>query len=154
MSWRTIQLGSSLCDQDLLILSLFENKPVRYLGEDYFFSQKLLLDNDSTNLILIFNKPVWLSEIKKSICDSLSTPTNKIYLGINRYCIKGNDTYDNINCTNNLGNDIINYVGCYLKTFGIVEKNRGSFDHDSGKHFNFVQPITWFYGINESVTTQ
>ena len=151
MSWRNIQLGTELCDQDLLILSLFKKKLVRYIGNDNFFSQYLLLDDKSPNLILILNKPLWLSEIHSIIDESMSVPTEEIYLGINRYCVLGNDTYKNISLTSDCGNNLLDHISHYFKKFNIVEKNRGSLDDDSGGYFNFVQPVTWWHGIDEKI---
>lgn len=91
MTWRTVQLGNKLCDQDHIILNLFKNRPVKYIGNDHDFSKNLNIDTNSKSVIAIFNHPAWLSEflifVKKSIRDS-----EEFYLGINRYQLLGNDT--------------------------------------------------------------
>ena len=150
MKWRTTQLGSSLCDQDLLILDLFHDKKVQYIGPDLEFAKNLDLDSVSNNLILIINSPLWVSDLlgicKKYLTDSIDT----FYIGINRYVIMGNDTCTEFYNSSQFGTDIINLVSWQLQQQGYVVAKSGSFDQDLGRYFNFVQPLTWVYGNKNS----
>ena len=144
MSWRRTQLDQSLCDQDRLILQLFENRSVKYIGQDAEFAEHLTVDNDSPNLILIINQPVWCSELVSLCKTHLTAPIQTFYIGINRYCIKGNDTKVNINLSDSKGKDLIDFVSGQASGYVITQS--GHHDLDLGRHFNFVQPLTWVYG--------
>jgi hypothetical protein len=150
MNWRTTQLGSSLCNQDQLILNLFRDKKVQYIGSDLEFPKNLQQDSQSENLILIINSPLWVSELldicKKYLIDSIDT----FYIGINRYVIKGNDTCTEFYNSSQFGSDIINFVSRQLQQQGFIVTKSGSFDQDLGRYFNFVQPLTWVYGNKNS----
>ena len=146
MSWRQTQLDQSLCDQDRLILQLFENCSVKYIGQDAEFAERLTVDNDSPNLILIINQPVWCSELVALCKTHLTDLIQTFYIGINRYYIKGNDTTVNINLSDNKGQDIIDFVSGQAQASGHVTTQSGHYDQDLGRHFNFVQPLTWVYG--------
>jgi hypothetical protein len=150
MSWRNIQLGESQCDQDQLILKLFENCTVRCVGVDLEFAKKFSQSVDSKNLILVINKPVWLSELISTCNNYVNNPVETFYIGINRYVIKGNDTDITVANTNNKGFDLINFVGQQLQKQGYTTVQSGHFDHDRGRYFNFVQPLTWLYGTKTS----
>lgn len=146
MSWRTIQLGQSLCDQDRLILQLFENSAVKYVGKDLEFTKHLTQDNGAENLILIINQAVWCSELL-SICKTHLTDSIKtFYIGINRYCIKGNDTTVDFEISECQGKDTIDFVNSQIRVHGYSTTKSGYFDQDMGRYFNFVQPLTWLYG--------
>jgi hypothetical protein len=150
MTWRHIQLGNDVCDQDSLILSLFSGQSVRYVGSDLGFCEKLSIDIDSPNLILIINEPHWVSEIQKILETNLLSHTEKFYVGINRYQVVGNDTDIEFNITDQKGQDIINMMTFYVNRQGFTVLKTGRFDQDRGRYFNFVQPLTWMYGTNET----
>jgi hypothetical protein len=92
MSWRSTQLGEQFCDQDKLILSLFPDTAVNYVGNDAEFQQRLSYNVDSKNLILILNTPIWVSGIIASCKQHLTKQVETFYIGINRYYVQGNDT--------------------------------------------------------------
>jgi hypothetical protein len=146
MSWRRTQLDQSLCDQDRLILQLFENRSVKYIGQDAEFAEHLTVDNDSSNLVLIINHPVWCSELIALCKTYMSDPIQTFYIGINRYCIKGNDTTVDINLSDSKGQDIIDFISNQAQASGYVITQSGHYDQDLGRYFNFVQPLTWVYG--------
>ena len=151
MSWRQAQLGQSLCDQDRLILQLFDRTPVKYIGHDQEFAAHLAQHAQAENLILIINQPVWCSELialcKTQLIDCIET----FYIGINRYYIKGNDTNINFKISEHKGKDIIDFVSKQLQVHGYVTTKSGSFDHDRGRLYNFVQPLTWLYGHKTAI---
>ena len=146
MKWRTVQLGNDLCKQDKIILDLFATAPVRYIGNDNIFAKNLNIDQNSSDLILIVNDNVWLSELAQIIKTHLSYPTNTFYIGINRYRILGNDTNRNFDLTESYGLDIIAFIKTYANKMDYTIEHAGSFDNDRGRYFNFVQPLTWVYG--------
>jgi hypothetical protein len=146
MSWRTTQLGDQLCNQDQLILDLFQNKTVNYLGNDSEFKTHLTHDPTSANVVLILNYPIWVSEIITACQTHLTNNVDTFYIGINRYCVQGNDTGRFIKGTGNHGRDLINLVSKILKNQGFTVIKSGQFDNDLGRYFNFVQPLTWVYG--------
>ena len=90
MSWRTIQLGDSNCDQDQIILDLYKDTAVNYIGNDPDFARKLTLDTDSEHAVAVFNQPGLLSDFIDFVQQLAEYKT--FYLGINRYFILGNDT--------------------------------------------------------------
>jgi hypothetical protein len=146
MSWRSTQLGDNLCDQDQLIIDLFKNQSVKYVGSDCEFAQHLNSDNKSNNLILILDQPVWVSDLYKILCKNLLTPVDKFYIGINRYVILGNDTDIVIENINQHGTDIIQLVARIITKLNYTIIDQGTYDNDRGRYFNFVQPLTWIYG--------
>jgi hypothetical protein len=150
MTWRITQLGSSLCDQDQLILNLFRNKKVQYVGADMEFAKNLHQDCNSKNLILIINRPMWVSSLLDICKKYVSDPIDTFYIGINRYVIKGNDTVTEFVNSSQFGNDIITLVSWQLQQQGYIVSKSGSFDQDLGRYFNFVQPLTWIYGNKNS----
>ena len=146
MSWRRTQLGNQLCDQDQLILELFANQSVRYIGNDAEFAQHLVLDNTSTNLILILNDPIWISDLYRTLHKNLTSPVTDFYIGINRYHILGNDTTMTIKDNGQAGANIIQVVDNIVRKLNFKITKHGTYDFDLGRHFNFVQPLTWAYG--------
>jgi hypothetical protein len=150
MSWRSTQLGSDLCDQDRLILNLFGDRPVRYIGTDTEFAANLNCDQSSTALILILNQPMWLSQVVEQCRQHLTDPVDTFYIGINRYCVKGNNTTRNFVDTKSPGLDLINMLESVITESGYTKTYSGYFDRDLGRYFNFVQPLTWIYGTKNT----
>lgn len=147
MSWRGVQLGQSLCDQDKIIVDLFRKEPVRYIGSDTEFATNLETAADAENLVLILNRPMWCSEIIQLCRTHLDSGINKFYIGINRYVILGNDTNVSFVTSEQPGMDVINLLASVVNEQGFCITKSGTFDHDLGRYFNFVQPLTWIYGI-------
>lgn len=150
MTWRKVQLGEGLCDQDQLILNFFGQRPVKYVGHDQEFASHLNCANNASNLILIVNHPVWCSDIKKLCIDNLTGQVRKFYLGINRYQILGNDLVEQVDVGHGHGQNIIFMITAFVNQLGFDVLKSGAHDHDRGRHFNFVQPLTWIYGINKT----
>jgi hypothetical protein len=146
MSWRQTQLGQSFCDQDRLILELFGSSPVKYVSRNLEFAEHLNQSDCSENLILIINQPIWCSELITLCKTQLTSSIKTFYIGVNRYCIKGNDTTVEFTITEHKGKDIIDFVDSQIQTLDYSVKKSGHFDQDLGRYFNFVQPITWLYG--------
>lgn len=139
MSWRTVQLGTTLCDQDQLILNLFQDKSVRYIGKDIEFAEHLKCNNTANNLILTINHPVWVSNILAICRQHLKPEIESVYLSLNRYCVLGNDTSM---CADNFIDLLVQILGHH----GFNTVRTGKIERDLGRHFNFVQPLTWVYG--------
>jgi len=157
MSWRSVQLGETTCDQDNIILKLFDGQPVKYVGHDLAFSNVLNLDDHAENLVLIINQSMWCSELISTCKTQLTDTIKTFYIGINRYCIKGNDTVIDVNLSKDKGKDLINFVDIQIRLSGYSIKQSGYFDQDLGRYFNFVQPLTWLYGnktTNQSNQTE
>jgi hypothetical protein len=148
MSWRTTQLGNQLCEQDKLIVSLFDNKDVNYIGVDFEFQQMLEHNPDSENVVLILSTPGWVSDIVAMCRQHLSPSVRTFYIGINRYQVLGNDTTNIFNTTENPGADLISLLTDIVLEQGFTVTKSGHFDRDLGRYFNFVQPLTWVYGHN------
>tara|TARA_R110000868_G_scaffold214205_1_gene464308 strand:- start:1168 stop:1632 length:465 start_codon:yes stop_codon:yes gene_type:complete len=146
MTWRHTQLENQLCDQDQLILGLFNNQSVRYIGNDVKFAEHLVLDNTATNLILILNDPIWISDLYHILHKNLIFPITNFYIGINRYHILGNDTTIVIENLGQAGANIIQVVDKIISKLNFKITKHGTHDNDLGRHFNFVQPLTWAYG--------
>ena len=146
MSWRVTQLNQELCDQDRVILDLFAGQDVNYVGRDSEFKKLVNHNSSSTNLILIVNNSVWCSDIIELISQHLKRPVETFYIGLNRYCVKGNDTEGNFLDTGSHGNDLVLMVSNIVSKLGYSVTKFGSYDNDLGRHFNFVQPLTWAYG--------
>jgi hypothetical protein len=147
MSWRSIQLGSQLCDQDRIILELFKNKSVRYVGSDREFARHLSIEQSSENLIVIINQPVWISEIHAQLLDVLTNNTKTFYIGINRYTILGNDTDLQIDNQLANGDNIVALIKKIVTNLNCTVTDTGTYNYDCGRYFNFVQPLTWVYGV-------
>lgn len=146
MNWREVQLGNNFCDQDILITQLIGNNKVRLHGEDVGFHQFCQIDPDSEFCLIFLQKARWLSEIKKECAEFLSRPTSQLYIGINRYTVKGNDTlYCLPDSDSTNGTQILIWMSDYLKLLGFTIVQQGCFEVDRGKYFNFVQPLTWIY---------
>lgn len=139
MRWRTVQLGDALCDQDQLIINLFGNTPIRYIGNDPEFSRHLHCDLDSKSLVLIINQPLWLSDVLSLCQEHLTSITTNFYIGINRYQILGNDT-------NISGVDILDCIKQFINGLDFKITQSSNIERDLGRRFNFVQPLTWIYG--------
>ena len=146
MSWRYTQLEDKNCDQDNIILDLFKNTTVKYLGSDNEFASRLNLDNNSTNIVAVINHPIWLSDLVDFINDLNSAAS--FYIGINRYHILGNDTSIEFDKNKLSGENIINLIKSVATAHTIIKS--GFFDEDQGRYFNFVQPLTWDYGTNNN----
>lgn len=153
MNWRTIQLGQGLCDQDRIILDLFKDKQVQYIGNDLEFAKHLTISNDAPNLILILNNPVWCSDVVKTCRQYLNSTIDTFYIGANRYTVLGNDTNQTIETTNQHGNDYIKFLSSIVSDLGFNVVRSGTLDNDLGRYFNFVQPLTWIYGIKTTDRT-
>ena len=143
MTWRFTQLQNSLCEQDQLILKLFKNKKVRYVGRDNEFAQHLDCDSLSHDLVLIINHCMWVSEMLESCRRHLAVSTGYFYIGINRYLILGNDTH----CS---AEDPVDLIKKYVESLGFKIIKHSQIERDLGRKFNFVQPRTWIYGTKNS----
>jgi hypothetical protein len=146
MNWRTVQLGTDTCDQDREILNLVGQRSVRIYGEHLGFDQFCRTDQHSNFCLIFFNRPLWLSEIQQRCIDSVTIPTKYLYVGLNRYQIKGNDikyslNYPGLSC----GQAVLRWLeNCVIDLgFTVVKKN--CYENDQGRYFNFVQPLTWIY---------
>lgn len=146
MSWRSVQLGQELCEQDNIILDLFNNELVKYVGIDTEFKQHLNEDSSASNLILVLNQPMWCSDIIQSCHAHLTSSIDKFYIGLNRYYLLGNDTTRHIHKTDHYGQDCIKFLTTVVNDLGFCVTKTGTFDNDLGRYFNFVQPLTWIYG--------
>jgi hypothetical protein len=146
MTWRLVQLDNALCDQDHVILSIYKDRPVKYIGHDDEFAKNLLIDIDSKDVVAIFNTNSWLSDLV-SFIKNLGE-YNSFYLGINRYVIQGNDTNFVFDSSESNGQQLLKLVSTILPQFDII--NSGHVDNDQGKYFNFIQPLTWIYAANKS----
>ena len=146
MLWRTAQLGEQNCEQDNIILKLYKDVPVKYIGADAVFARKLKLDNSSNHVIAVFNQYAWLSEFIEFV--KLLNSSQSFYLGVNRYMLLGNDTNIRFDFDTPSGKLIIDLVDKLLPAFNIVQS--GFRDDDQGRYFNFVQPLTWIYATNKN----
>lgn len=147
MSWRSLQLKQNACAQDQVVFSLFKDKSVKYIGTDLEFAERLTIDPDSENLMLILNKPLWLSEFIDTVRKHLIPGKYKtFYIGVNRYYIIGNDT--DLKFSNALpsGLQILELINKISTEKGYSVKEQQYFDDDKGRYMNFVQPVTWAYG--------
>lgn len=143
-SWRSLQPNQTPCEQDLIIRDLFKDSTVRYQGLDQEFASTLNLDDRSGNLILSVNHPVWVSELINLVESALNSSYEKIYVGINRYYIKGNDT-DIVSNDASSGKNIIDLINRLAHKHQWRMIRHGYVDNDRGRHLNFVQPVTWAY---------
>lgn len=146
MNWRLIQLGSTTCDQDRKLLELIDNRSVRIHGNHQGFDQFCNLEPQSDFCVIFLNSPAWLSEMRNRLQEYLQLPTTCVYVGINRYLIKGNDTeYRMTNHNDGHGQQILTWAQQQLTKLGFVCLQQGHMDKDLGRFFNFVQPLTWIY---------
>lgn len=153
MSWRTIQLGDTTCDQDRKLLDFINQRPVRIHGNHAGFDQFCSVDPHSDFCVIFLNTPAWLSEIRDDLCQYLAAPTKHLYVGINRYQIIGNDVGPcPINHGSNHSQQILTWIDHLLTTLGFETLQQGHIDRDLGRFFNFVQPLTWIYA--ERATNQ
>jgi hypothetical protein len=146
MTWRLVQLDNALCDQDQVILSIYKDRPVKYIGNDDEFTKHLLIDSNSKDVVAVFNTDSWLSDLV-SFVKNLGA-YDSFYLGINRYVIQGNDTNFVFDLSKPNGQQLLELVSIILPQFDIIKS--GYFDDDQGKYFNFIQPLTWIYAANKS----
>lgn len=150
MSWRSVQLGKKFCEQDHVIIDLFKDQSVCYVGPDSEFASVLSHDCMSENLVLIINSEVWCSDIQKLCATYLTNEIKKFYIGINRYRILGNDTNCCFESSENFGDNIIKMIQYFLEPLNFYISTQGTHDRDQGRYFNFVQPLTWMYGIKKT----
>lgn len=146
MSWRLTQLNGRLCEQDNIILDLFKDQAVKCVGADPEFAQHLTVNNNSSNLILILNRPLWISDLYNELQQYLQLPITNFYIGINRYKILGNDTDCVFQNSNKFGTDLLRVVDKFVTRLNYTVIKQGTHDNDQGRYFNFVQPLTWVYG--------
>lgn len=139
MSWRSVQLGNRLCDQDQIIVNLFQDKPVNYVGKDDEFAQHLNCFPSANNLILTINRACWVSDILKICQEQLTNEIERVYLSVNRYCLLGNDT-------KLIVDDLVGLLVWVVGQHGFEVIEKSKIERDLGRYFNFVQPITWIYG--------
>lgn len=139
MSWRTTQLGDTLCDQDRLIVNLFQGEPVNYVGNDVEFAQHLNCIALTGNLILTINHAHWVSDILKICQNHLTNNIERVYFSVNRYCLLGNDT-------KLLVDDLVGLLAYAVEQQGFEVVKKSQIERDLGRYFNFVQPLTWIYG--------
>jgi hypothetical protein len=139
MSWRSVQLGNNLCDQDQLIVDLFQENPVKYIGNDVEFARHLNCVESADNLILTINCAHWVSDILKICQTHLTDKIECVYLSINRYCVIGNDTEI-------LVDDLVSLLAHAVEQYGFEIVKKSQIEKDLGRYFNFVQPLTWVYG--------
>lgn len=146
MNWRTVQLGSATCDQDRKLLQLIDRRSVRIHGNHQGFDQFCNVNPQSDFCLIFFNTPAWLSEIRDRLHKYLEPPTTCVYIGINRYQIKGNDIGPcTVNSTDNHSQQILSWTQQILSTLGFKCLQQGYMEQDVGRYFNFVQPLTWIY---------
>jgi hypothetical protein len=148
MTWRAVQLDGQLCDQDKKILRLVGTDPVRYVGDDPEFAQNLTTQDNASRLVLILNRPLWCSDIIEQCQKYLAQDITEFYIGINRYQILGNNTNIIFEPDQVAGINITCMLEQIVNKCGFVVTDKGYFDHDQGRYFNFIQPLTWVYGVN------
>jgi len=151
MSWRSLQIKQNACAQDRVVLSLFKNKTVNYVGTDLDFANKLNIDSNSRNLIAIVNSSMWMSTFIDYVRTLLEPHKfETFYIGVNRYQILGNDTDINFDQSIDIGAHIINLLTTISMQQGYKVSKSDYFDNDRGHYMNFVQPVTWVYGTSSS----
>jgi len=149
MSWRSLQIKQNACTQDQVILNLFKNKIVRYVGRDLEFAAKLDTNDNAKHLIAIINSPLWLSTWIDRVRSLLEVSRYEtFYIGVNRYHIIGNDTNLKFDTNCDSGMHIINLLSKIATQQGYTVTQSDYFDDDLGRHMNFVQPVTWVYGTS------
>jgi hypothetical protein len=147
-TWRYVQLGDKTCSQDQIILNLFQSSEVRYIGHDREFANQLTLNNHADSVVLVINENFWISELVNCVQKNCNDQIKRCYIGINRYCLLGNDTDIDIATHSSMGQTIVKFVSGLLKDRGFDIEQSGYYDQDFGQRFNFVQPLTWIYGTN------
>lgn len=150
MNWRAIQLGDQLCEQDQIILDLVAGRPVRIHGNHYGFDRLVEVDDQSDFCLIFINQPLWLSEVSDLCIRYLQQSTQNLYIGINRYQIKGNDTDYQSAADLSPGQALLEWLGTLLTNSGFTIKAQDCLEKDLGRHFNFVQPVTWIYAEHET----
>jgi hypothetical protein len=149
MSWRSLQIKQNACTQDRVVMNLFKNKTVCYVGRDLEFASKLNVDINAKNLIAIINSPYWLSACIDYVRSLLEIGRfETFYIGINRYHILGNDTDLKFDPNCDSGAHLINLLSQIATQQGYTVNQSSYFDDDLGRHMNFVQPVTWVYGTS------
>ena len=149
MSWRSLQLKQKACSQDQVVLEVFKNKKVKYIGADVEFAAMLDLDAHSQHLVYVINQPLWLSEMIDKVKKLLVPNEFKtFYISVNRYQIIGNDTDITFDRGIDSGATIINLLTNIVQKQGYSVIKSDYFDNDQGRHMNFVQPVTWIYGTS------
>lgn len=147
MSGRVTQLANELCEQDQLILDLFKDKLVKFVGSDLSFARNLSIDPMAANLVAIYNTEGWVSNLIDFITLHLcSKHYTNFYFGINRYQLIGNNTNLVFDSSTDSGQLIIDLIDTIAKKYGYQIQQSGYYDNDFGKKFNFIQPLTWVYG--------
>lgn len=150
MTWRSLQLRNQDCTQDTLVLNLFRGQSVRYVGRDQEFEKRLTVDPQSTHLIAVVNRSIWISELVEFVQTNLSVPTETFYFGVNRYLVQGNDTTIGFDPTQASGLSLTAVMQQVVESLGFHVTQSGYFDDDQGRHFNFAQPVTYIYGTQRS----
>lgn len=149
MSWRSLQLKQKACAQDELLLSLFQHKPVRYIGRDHDFAAKLQIDLTAKNLVAIINFPIWVSGLIDHVSNLLIPgELDEFYIGVNRYHILGNDTDIYFDPNQDSGAHVIDLLRKTARRNGYHVLQSDYFDADLGRHMNWAQPVTWVYGTS------
>jgi len=139
MSWRSVQLGNSLCNQDQLILDLFQKESVNCVGTGPEFTQYLNYDPQSKNLVLIINYAHWVSDILKICQENLTDNIECVYFSVNRYYLLGNDT-------DIIADNVVELLSQIVSKYGFKVIKKSNVEKDLGRYFNFIQPLTWVYG--------
>lgn len=150
MTWRNLQLNNRDCTQDEIVLSLFRNCSVRYVGRDQEFQKRLQIDPASPHLIAVINESIWLSDLIEFIREQLRPTTERFYFGVNRYLIQGNDTTLQLDPAMPSGGQIVSVMQKTVEKLGYQVTQHGYFDEDRGRHFNFAQPVTYIYGTQRT----
>ena len=91
---------------------------------------------------------MWISEICKQIKNLLISPVDPFYIGINRYKVLGNDTDLKIAQNKMHSQDLIHFIEQIVVDSNYQVIKSGFYDNDRGRYFNFVQPLTWIYGVS------
>jgi hypothetical protein len=151
MSWRYLQLEQKTCLQDQVVLDLFKNKVVKYIGRDVEFAAMLNTNPDSRHVVAVLNSSMWLSEMIDAVRGLLEPEKFKtFYIGVNRYQILGNDTTLTFDQQIASGATIINLLTNIAQKQEYAVLKSGYFDNDQGRYMNYVQPLTWIYGTSTS----
>jgi hypothetical protein len=120
---------------------------VNYIGKDTEFAQHLNVDPNSKSVVVVVNLPIWMSDLLDFITESIQN-SNEFYIGVNRYCILGNDTTHKFD--HGSSDVLIELINRTVLHLGFVIDKSGYMDNDQGRYFNFIQPLTWAYGTNKS----
>lgn len=150
MNWRTTQLGDQLCDQDQVILDLVAGRPVRVHGNHNGFDRWIQIDDHSDFCLIFINQPFWLSQVRDFCVQHMRPGTRQVYIGINRYQIKGNDTDYQAPPHLSPGQALLRWLGMLLEHQGFIIRSQNCLERDRGRYFNAVQPLTWIYAEHET----